>query len=204
MPLLLQNASDALGGSLTATAPDWLPEALFWVVVALFVACVAAAVGVWTIAGRLSALARDTRRLGHLERLSEDLGRISQEREGLDLRRVEHVLVDLREGQARLEDALLRTLEMQRASNGAEGEVLHPHVPNEALAERVVNRLLSLGFGQVQLVSSIEEIQALAPDGDGEVVVEAKKNGVLHKGRVLVRKGRLAEVEVQPTYAIFP
>lgn len=181
--------------------PDWLPETLLWVCVAILAAAVAAAVGVWALIGRLQGLREDTRRLGALERLSEDLGRLSSEREDLDLRRIEHVLVDLRDAQVRLEEALLRTLETRAPTT--ERAVLLPHAGTQSLAERVVNRLLSLGFDQVQLVTPLEAIQDLA-EADGSVVVEAKKSGVLHKGRVLVREGRLAEVEVQPSYEIFP
>lgn len=186
---------------LPSTVPGWLPEALFWVAVAALVAVVVCALGVWSVVGRLASLAQDTKRLGTLERVSEDLSRLSNEREELDLRRIEHVLVDMRDAHVRLEEALLRTLESQTA--GAEREMSVPHAVPDSLSERVVNRLLSLGFSQVQLVTPIEEVQALC-ETDGDVVIEAKRNGVLHKGRVLVRQGRLAEVEVQPFYAIFP
>ena len=39
---------------------------------------------------------------------------------------------------------------------------------------------------------------------DGEILIEANKSGVLHKGRVLVRSGRIANVELHPAYSIFP
>lgn len=186
---------------LTSDLASWLPEALLWVALAALIVLVVTAVGVWTLISRLSVLAGDTRRLGILERIAEDLGRVTHEREDLDLHRIEHVLVDIRTAQVRLEEALLRTLEAQAA--GSERDLLAPQAAPESLAERVVNRLLSLGFGQIQLVTPVEEIQALNSE-DGEVIVEVKRAGVLHKGRVLVRGGRLAEVEVQPSYAIFP
>ena len=41
-------------------------------------------------------------------------------------------------------------------------------------------------------------------DLDRSVLVEAQRQGVLHKGRVAVRDGRLSDVELSPAYSIFP
>ena len=40
--------------------------------------------------------------------------------------------------------------------------------------------------------------------GPGEVLVEVERQGVLHKGRVRVRGGAVGDVDVNPTYSIFP
>jgi hypothetical protein len=117
-------------------------------------------------------------------------------RESLDLRRIEHVLVDVRDGQQRVEDALLRTVE--RTAPGlptAEGP--------DGLLERVVNRLLALGYERIQVLGGSAALAALGDDR-GEVPIEAHKAGVLHKGRVIVQAGRILEVEIEPPYALFP
>ena len=57
----------------------------------------------------------------------------------------------------------------------------------------------------MQLVSSLAELdQAFAAGGVGEVLVEARRNGVACKGRVLVRGGVVTDVELKPVYTAFP
>jgi len=117
---------------------------------------------------------------------------------------VEHLLIDLRDAQQRLEDALLRSLEAVRGPALA-GEGAGPGSASggEGLGERVVNRLLALGYERAQIVTPSEKLLELAAD-DGEVLVEARQGGVLHKGRIVVRGGRLTDVDVHPSYSIFP
>jgi hypothetical protein len=69
--------------------------------------------------------------------------------------------------------------------------------------ERVVNRLLALGYERVQIATD-RELLAQAFRSEGEVLVEAYRQGVLHKGRVVVRGGRITDVDVLPAYSIFP
>ena len=38
----------------------------------------------------------------------------------------------------------------------------------------------------------------------GDVVVEARREGVLCKGRVRIRAGRIDSVQLQPAFPIFP
>ena len=184
--------------------PAWLPEATFWLALGAVLVALAATVGVWTLVARAREIQREGERLAVLEQIQHKLSELVAAREDLDLRRVEHLLIDLRDAQGRLEDALLRSLEAVRGrgASGA-GEALVSIGGAEGLGERVVNRLLALGYERVQIVTRPEKLVELAAR-DGEVLVEARRGGVLHKGRVVIRGGRLADVEIHPSYSIFP
>jgi hypothetical protein len=124
-------------------------------------------------------------------------------RESLDLRRIEHVLVDLRDDQQRVEDALLRTIELGLREREDPPAAASAALDVDTLIERVTNRLLSLGFERVQVLADREALAALG-GARGEVPLEARRAGVLHKGRALVQGGRIVDVEMQPPYAMFP
>ncbi|MEW6072014.1 MAG: hypothetical protein AB1726_05365 [Planctomycetota bacterium] len=188
--------AEAIPGSLEAV-PAWMAEAAFWLAVALLLAAIAAAAGIWTLVARLAELRRQGERLAALDEVRHSLAALVTWRGDLDLRRLEHLLIDLRDTGRRLEDVLLRTAE------GAAGATAGANGGGEGIGERVVNRLLALGYERVQVVTRPEELAALA-GGDGEILVEARRAGVLHKGRIAVRGGRLADVDVQPAYPAFP
>jgi hypothetical protein len=195
--------------SLTAGGtPPWMLEAAFWLAVAAFLAAVAATIGVWTLVARIKDLHEDGRRLEVLEEIDANLRKLVAERDDLDLRRIEHVLLDLRDTQKRLEDGIMRTIESGRAqaTDTAGTSALVPaasaHSPI-SIGERVTNRLLAMGYERVQIITRAEKLVELASK-DGEVMIEARRDGVLHKGRVLMRGGRMSDVELHPAYSIFP
>ena len=116
----------------------------------------------------------------------------------------------LRPGSSRLWKDFYSDLDARQAEEFVRAELEGPReadlaiVPSgETVAERVTNRLLALGFEQIQIVTRSEKLAELQRN-DGEVLVEAKREGVLHKGRVDLRAGRLADVEMNPAYSIFP
>jgi len=166
----------------------------------------------------LAGLKRMERRLSHLDRLAEIEGalrKFQEEHGALDLRRLEHVLIDIRDGQKRVEDRTLAVLEAARAAEYAPGalEVSAPAsgaaagaASATALADRIVTRLLALGYERVQLVTPLatvaEFLQSAA--GDGDVSVEARRDGAACKGRILVRRGAIADVQLQSAYSTFP
>jgi len=181
---------------------EWLDEASFWLAFAALLTLATAAAGVFAILACLREVREGLRRLDGLQEIDEKLGRLVADRDDLDLRRIEHLLLDLRDTQQRLEDALLRTLEAGRGASANADALALPLKP-EAVGERVVNRLLALGYSQVEIITRFEKLAEIGGK-DGEVLVEAKREGVLHKGRVTFRSGRLADVEMRPAYAIFP
>jgi hypothetical protein len=173
---------------------SWIGPALVWigVLIALLVGC--CAWQIWLQRQRLCELSERLALLDKLEGVERAVSALAAARGDLDLRRLEHVLVDLRDGQRRFEDALLRAIEHPRASGGAQAP---------GLSDAIVNRLLSLGYERVQLAAPAEQLARLET-GDGDVLVEARRSGVAHKGRVLVRAGRIHAVEIQPPFAAFP
>lgn len=180
--------------------PDWVLESLPWLAAALLIAVCAGVAGVWVLVGRLRELERMAGRLDALEDVRAGLSRLVADREDLDLRRVEHVLIEMRDGQKRLEDAFLRTVqrpsaEFPQASGAAPADV--------RISERVTNRLLALGYEQIRILSEREQLESVS-DTDGEILVEARRHGSICKGRVHVRSGALTDVDLQPSWSTFP
>lgn len=189
--------------SLAQTTPGWVPSALVWIGVALLFLAVAGVAAAWLVYHRLGRLERQSGRLQDLEELKVLVTRLVADRDDLDLRRIEHVLIDVRDAHKRLEDALLRSIETStRATEDAPASVPVP-AGEAGLAERVTNRLLAMGYERIHIVTRSEKLTEIA-SRDGEVLVEARREGVLHKGRVLLRSGRISDVEVHPAYSIFP
>jgi hypothetical protein len=181
---------------------DWLLSTIPWLLGLCAVAAGATAVGVWLLHTRLRELARLAERLSALEPIQTTLARVAREREDLDLRRIEHVLIEIRDGQRRLEDSLLRAAQVAHHGELARGL---PASDGAGLSERIVQRLIAHGYEHVQVVPTLEELAKLFEGGGShEVLVEARRAGVQCKGRVLVRDGVVVEVEVKPAYSMFP
>jgi hypothetical protein len=190
------------GAASLAGLPEWWPEAILWLGGGLLLAVVAAAAAAWAAVRRLDRLRRELGTLESLQELQRSVAGWLAERDDLDLRRIEHLLIDLRDGSKRVEELLLRV----HADNAATGEALVPlgAVAGErGLGERVVNRLLALGYERIELVTPHQELEAIGR-GDGAVRVEARREGVLCKGRVRVRAGRIDSVQLQQAFSIFP
>lgn len=141
--------------------------------------------------------------------LREGLNKLVTERADIDLRRLEHVLIDQRDALTRLEDALLTTVEQAIAQRASESRSVAPATEKpsreraDELGERIVNRLLAMGYERVHLAAPKAELEALDP-ARGEVLVEAQKLGVVYKGRVVLSEGRITDVDLEPPYAMFP
>lgn len=195
MSILLQS-SPVQTGLLDASLP--------WVALALLVAVIAGVFALGLILARLKPMERRLERLDRLDEIKAALDRLIATYGDLDLRRVEHALLDIRDGQRRVEDRLLSVIEASRGGSTG-GGALEPSAATNAnsLADRVVTRLLALGYERVQLVTTPEEL-ALLIDGDGEVLIEARRDGSPCKGRVSVRRGLLTDVQVQAAYSTFP
>jgi len=181
-----------------AALEAWIVASLPWLGAALLFAVCVGVVGVFLILRRTSELQLLGTRLDALEDLKSSVARLVSDRDDLDLRRVEHVLLEIRDGQRRVEDRLLRATETARAAPGSAAS------QPACLADRVLDRLLALGYERVQLVTPVDELPDASSDEGGQVQVEAHRNGVLCKGRVFVRGGALVEVEMKPAYTTFP
>jgi hypothetical protein len=183
-----------------AAASEWAVLAVPWLLAALVVTTAGAAVGIALLLRGLRDLSPASERLAALDEIRSSLKELSGARGDLDLRRIEHVLIEIRDGQRRLEDALLRATQSSGAPTAAPGS-------SDAigLSERIVQRLLAHGYERVHVVPTLEELAAtFSGPGAHEVLVEARLGGVLCKGRVLVRDGAVTEVELKPAYTMFP
>jgi len=188
------------GGS-TLGLPEWWPEAALWLGFALVLLAVGGLALLWFVLNRLERLVATLAPLGGLGELERTVRGALAERDGVDLRRIEHLLIELRDGSRRLEEQLLRLAEA-RAGVGSSGTALVPF-SSSTVGERILNRLYALGYERVELVTPSAEVEALA-QGEGEVRVEARRQGALCKGRVRLRAGRIEAVQLEPAYPIFP
>jgi len=170
--------------------------------VALVAAAAAAAVAAWQILARLRANEKHLERLQDLALLRERVEHLAGVRPELDLRRLEHVLLDLRDTMKRTEERMLVMIESTRASPGS-GLPVPATASSALLAERIVTRMLSLGYERVQLVTPQAELEALL-GGEGLVVLEARRDGVSCKGRVKIKAGAIQDVQMQAAYGAFP
>src|SRR5258706_6251269 len=179
---------------------DSLP--LLLVTVALLAAASVAAFCAWQILARLKAFERHLERLQDLAVLRERVERLAGAQPELDLRRLEHVLLDLRDTHKRTEERMLALIESTRAS-AASGLPVPAGAGSALLAERIVTRLLSLGYERVQLVTPLAELEPLL-GGEGLAVVGARRDGVSCKGRVKLKAGAIQDVQMQAAYGAFP
>jgi len=143
--------------------------------------------------------------MGKLSELRQQVAGWAGDRETLDLRRIEHVLVDVRDGHRRVEDALLRTVELSARPatvQGAPGPTDGGDI--DALIERITNRMLAMGYERVQVVTPRADLENLPAESRCEVSIEALRGGVTHKGRVMLSAGRISDIAMQPPYAMFP
>jgi hypothetical protein len=185
---------------LALAVPAWWPEAVLWLGVALVFLLAAVVFALFTLHRRLESMQRELEPLATLAELQRTLQTALAGRDALDLRRIEHVLIDLRDGSRRLEEQLLRLAEQRHETAG--GSALVALAP-PSVAERIQNRLFALGYERVELIAPSAEVEALA-QGEGEVRVEARREGALCKGRVRLRAGRIEAVQLEPAYPIFP
>ena len=171
-------------------------------VIAVLLAVAAGAL--WLVVARLRKIEAKTASLDRLTEIGGALDRMQEDRGGLDLRRIEHVLIDIRDGQKRVEDRMLAVLERSAGPKGGSGALVTTSAGSaEALSDRIVTRLLSLGYERVQLVTPLEKIGEMVAS-DGEVSVEARREGAACKGRVVVRRGAIVDVQLQSAYTAFP
>jgi len=187
---------------------------LIWIGVALLFAVIVGFSLLYALLSRTRLELEALSRLEGIENIEEKVGKIVEHHGLLDLRRLEHVLIDIRDGQRRSEERLLSLVEslnqtQENLANAATigtsgGPPLNAvHISSKALSERIVSRLLALGFERVEVLASLDELDELL-EQDGEVRVEARRTGALHKGRVFIRDGSIADVQLRAAYEVFP
>jgi hypothetical protein len=180
------------------------PEAVTGLVLCIAGASLAALLVIiwqlWRVRAALDEHADQMDALQGLEGMAESLETMAAGADQLGRRRLEHVLIDIRDGHKRFEERWLAQMEKHGGQEGA-----MPGIDPQAtsLGERITNRLLAMGFERIEVLTPIEELESMA-EGDGEVRVEARRAGVAHKGHVLLREGSIADVRLRDGYDAFP
>lgn len=203
---LLSLSAPPVDGTTAGAGLGWL---LPWLAIGGLAGLAAAVIYLQRLARATESLGEQARQAGaQIESLHASLARFAATREDLDLRRLEHLLVDLRDQGARTEETLLRAVQAARTEAGSSGDAKATGAGGAATwVERIENRLLSLGYAQVQVFLEREQLAQLDDASEREPVsvpVEALRREVLHKGCVRVRAGRIVDVELNPPYAMFP
>jgi hypothetical protein len=150
---------------------------------------------------RLSVFEKRLVSLDTLGAIDAKLKAMSGSQANLELRRLEHLLVDIRDGQKRADQRLAQALENREREPATEsgGQAAGP----SRLAERIINRLLAQGYERIEILTPVKDFEQML-SGEGEVRVEARRGGAAYKGRVKVQAGSILEVHLRAPFAIFP
>jgi hypothetical protein len=184
--------------------PETSFNALLMVGIALLVVVGVVAALLNRLHRRVQQLSRDLAPLQRLESVDGALSKLVAEGDDLELRRLEHVLIDIRDGQRRLEERLLAMVETLGKRDLLQSQAVPPDGARGAhLAERITSRLLSLGFERIELLTPFDDLEGMA-QGESEVLVEARRGASQHKGRVVLRDGGIVDVRMRDSYGAFP
>lgn len=185
-------------------------EVLTWLLALCTCLTAAVAVAAWLVAARFRRMDASLERLARLDEVAAHVKALAQREDELDVRRLEHVLIDIRDGQRRVEDRLLALIESRASQSLTSSDVaptraLQPAgaAAGAALADRIVTRLLALGYERITFVTPNADIGRIAAE-DGAIVVEARRDGAACKGRVIVAGGRIEDLQIQSAYSTFP
>lgn len=177
---------------------------LLWIASLTAVFAAAAAVAAWLLVTRAKHIEDRLQRLERLDEIHAEVKKLSAPDQDLDVRRVEHVLIDIRDGQKRVEERMLALLERHGREDNARGSA--PALALEgasALQDRIVTRLLALGYERIVLVTPPADVQRIAAEG-GAIVIEARRDGAACKGRAIIEGGRIQDIQIQSAYSTFP
>lgn len=167
----------------------------------------ACAAAVWVLVVRLGKVEKKLAPLDRLEEIQKAITKTQEDAGALDLKRIEHALIDIRDGQKRVEDRTLAVLEAAQGGPRTPGALATTGaISGSALADRIVTRLLALGYERIQLVTPLAKIAELAEGkaSEGEVSIEARRDGAACKGRIFVKQGAIVDVQIQSAYSVFP
>jgi len=142
---------------------------------------------------------------GRVTQLAEATAKVNLERISAQIERLHEDLEDLRERTTEVRQAVVKipaTPPVARDKGAAAGRAT---VSNESPATRIValieTRLLQLGYRHIRLIGNLNGAQMA---DEIEVQVEAERNGMPFKGRVVMRNGSVHDVNVQSVAQAFP
>lgn len=129
-----------------------------------------------------------------LQKLVEGLG-------ALGTRRVEDQLGEIGELLSAIRDGLDRAPASVPAAVGSLGDAPVKHRAPAGLVDVVEAKLYNLGYNRVTVVTDLRDADASEPI---RVVVEAERDGSMHKGHLILHGTAVTEFEMQPNYTTFP
>jgi hypothetical protein len=131
----------------------------------------------------------------------ETLEKLQLERIEQRLDRLHDDLEDVRDATGEVRMAVVQIPSAPTGAPIAAAAVALPEAAGARIAALVEGRLLQLGYGNLQILTDLSDVQA---DRDVEVQVECERNSMPAKGRVLVRNGAVRDVALQTVAHMFP
>lgn len=142
-----------------------------------------------------------------VQKLSESTGKGNLDRISAQLERLHEDLEDLREATTEVRSAVVQiptptvVATTSDDGSGSERTIGHSETPASRIVSMIEARLLQLGYHNLRLLGDLSGAQM---SDEVELQVEADRNGMPFKGRVIVRNGSVHDVNVQSVAQGFP
>ncbi len=136
-----------------------------------------------------------------IQRLNERLQALVDSLQALGTQRVESQLGDILEVLEGVREGLGRRGPSGGAAAAADTSVIREIPRRAGILDVVEAKLYNMGYGKVAVVGDVEDPRAGEPV---RVVVEAERDGVIHKGYLVIVGSAVTELDLQPAYTSFP
>lgn len=142
---------------------------------------------------------------GRVDELTKATAKVNLERISAQIERLHEDLEDLRERTTEVRQAVVRIPQppagtREKATSAGRAQVSHES-PATRIVALIETRLLQLGYRHIKLIGDLTGAQIA---DEIEVQVEAERNGMPFKGRVIMRNGSVHDVNVQSVAQSFP
>ena len=151
--------------------------------------------GIRSLDERLKALDDRVRTLTELVD-KKGMGRVTEQ-----LDRIHDDLEDLREATQQVGESVVQIPSLQLGDGHGSERAGASEAPANRIVAVIETRLLQLGYRNLRLLGDLTDAQFT---DDIEVQVEAERNGMPCKGRVVMRNGSVSDVHVQTVTQAFP
>ncbi|MCA8970829.1 MAG: hypothetical protein KDC95_13630 [Planctomycetes bacterium] len=135
-----------------------------------------------------------------MKSLNDRLQKLVDGLEALGTRRVEDQLADIHDVLTGIRDGLDGRSQVAVAALASAGGETRMHAPS-GLIDVVEAKLYNLGYTKVTVVTDLSSVDKERPV---RVVVEAERDGALHKGHLVLSGTAVTEFEMQQSYTTFP
>lgn len=162
--------------------------------------------GVVLLAKRIARVEAGQGHLDRLEEIERRLGDLSAEFDRKELNtQLQSKMTEITEANRRLVHAVgeLRK-DLQELKDASAASVSQPSSPEgdkpQSMEAVVCGHLTADGYTDIQLLSDLTQLNGRS----GRVVFEARRTGVMHKGHVNLKDGRVVDENVRAAYSAFP